>query len=212
MPSLNRRKFLVSASATALGCAGMPATLAAAAPSPFLQSNNPNLLGPREGYTPHIGSVVSMLDWMRMVMLMSVKGMSQKELDFLLDKESNSIGAMLYHLAATDRWYYLNTFKGVKANDIARHRDFQEFNVAMDLGDAGRRELKGHDLDFYLEKLETTREATKKELSQHDDEWLLSADADFPWGPTNNYCKWFHVCEHESNHNGQIKLIRSRIS
>lgn len=30
-------------------------------------------------------------------------------------------------------------------------------------------------------------------------------------GPTNNYCKWFHVCEHESNHNGQIKFLKSRL-
>jgi hypothetical protein len=26
------------------------------------------------------------------------------------------------------------------------------------------------------------------------------------WGPTNNLCKWFHVCEHESHHLGQIDL------
>ena len=29
--------------------------------------------------------------------------------------------------------------------------------------------------------------------------------------PTNNYAKWFHVCEHESNHNGQIKWIAGRL-
>ena len=31
------------------------------------------------------------------------------------------------------------------------------------------------------------------------------------WGPTNNYCKWFHVCEHEANHNGQIKFLKGRV-
>lgn len=208
---INRRKFLINASATTIGCAGMPAALAATAPMAVQKGNNPNLLGPREGYSPHVGSVVSMLDWMRMVMLMSVKGMNQKELDFLLDEDSNSVGAMLLHLAATDRWYFLNTFQGVSASEIDSHDDFQEYRIAMNLGDEGREKIKGYDLDFYMEKLNTTREATKKELAKRNDEWLLTADEKFPWGPTNNYCKWFHVCEHESNHNGQIKLIRSRI-
>jgi hypothetical protein len=27
-----------------------------------------------------------------------------------------------------------------------------------------------------------------------------------PGASTNNYCKWFHVVEHESNHNGQINM------
>ena len=40
---------------------------------------------------------------------------------------------------------------------------------------------------------------------------LMAVDKDWGWGPTNNYCKWFHVCEHESNHNGQIKFFRKRI-
>ena len=51
----------------------------------------------------------------------------------------------------------------------------------------------------------------KKEFARLGDEWLMTVDEDFFWGPTNNYCKWFHVCEHESNHNGQIKYIVKRL-
>jgi hypothetical protein len=29
--------------------------------------------------------------------------------------------------------------------------------------------------------------------------------------PTNNFCKWFHVCEHEANHRGQMIEIRKRL-
>ena len=39
----------------------------------------------------------------------------------------------------------------------------------------------------------------------------MTVDKEWGWGPTNNYCKWFHVCEHESNHNGQIKFLKKRI-
>ncbi|WP_421827862.1 hypothetical protein [Larkinella sp.] len=27
----------------------------------------------------------------------------------------------------------------------------------------------------------------------------------------NTYWKWFHVCEHESNHQGQIAFLKSRL-
>jgi len=171
-----------------------------------------NVLGPRKGYSPHIGSVVSMLDWMRFVMLRAVEGMGQKELDFLLDENANSIGGMLYHLAATDKWYQLHTFEGIDPQAIYNHPEFASFQAAMELGDKGRAEIRGNDLNYYLDILEETRAQTLEKLAQRDDDWLLETDENFPWGPTNNYCKWFHVCEHESNHNGQIKLIRSRIS
>jgi hypothetical protein len=39
----------------------------------------------------------------------------------------------------------------------------------------------------------------------------MAVDKDWPWGPTNNYCKWFHVCEHEAHHTGQIAFLRKRL-
>ncbi len=71
--------------------------------------------------------------------------------------------------------------------------------------------IKGHDLDFYLNLLSETREHTFAEFRKRDDDWLMAVDKSWGWGPTNNYCKWFHVCEHESNHNGQIKFLKKRV-
>jgi len=31
------------------------------------------------------------------------------------------------------------------------------------------------------------------------------------WGPTNNYSKWFQVCEHKVHNNGQIAFLRKRL-
>jgi len=81
----------------------------------------------------------------------------------------------------------------------------------MNLGEPAREAIKGHDLNYYLAILKETREKTLAEFRKRDDNWLMSVDKQWPWGPTNNYCKWFHVCEHESNHNGQIKFLKSRI-
>jgi len=81
----------------------------------------------------------------------------------------------------------------------------------MDLGDAGRETIKGHDLDYYLKILQETRDRTLAEFRKRDDQWLMTVDDKFPWGPTNNFCKWFHVCEHESHHAGQIAFLTSRL-
>jgi hypothetical protein len=48
------------------------------------------------------------------------------------------------------------------------------------------------------------------EFRKRDDKWLATVvtDGDFK---ANNYAKWFHVAEHESNHDGQIKFLKSRV-
>jgi len=174
------------------------------------EESDVNIIGPKKGYSPQIGTLVSMMTWMRSTMLRSVKGMSQKDLDYLLDADSNSIGALLMHLAATDRIYQINTFEGNPLKELPA--SFKEkWEIAMELGELARKTVKGHDLDYYLNLLSETREQTLAEFRKRDDDWLLAVDKTWGWGPTNNYCKWFHVCEHESNHNGQIKMIRKRI-
>jgi len=174
------------------------------------EESDVNIIGPKKGYSPQIGTLVSMMTWMRMVMLSSVKGMTQKDLDFLIDNNANRIGALLLHLAATDAFYHAITFAGISMKQLPEA--FKEkWGMPMELGEPARKGIKGHDLDYYLNILQETREQTLAELRKRDDNWLMTVDKDWGWGPTNNYCKWFHVCEHESNHNGQIKFLKKRI-
>ena len=174
------------------------------------EESDANIIGPKKGYSPQIGTLVSMMTWMRGVVLRSVQGMSQGELDFLLDDKANTIGALLLHLAATDRLYQVASFEGADVKNLPASYT-GKWGVAMDLGDPARKSIKGNNLDYYVNALSETREHTLAEFRKRDDQWLMTVDKTWPWGPTNNYCKWFHVCEHESNHNGQIKLIRKRI-
>ncbi|MEO8475144.1 MAG: DinB family protein [Chryseolinea sp.] len=208
---IDRRDFLKSAPLIATSVLGLTSTLkgpsAVAAPA-FADMSN--IIGPMEGYTPYVGTITSMMNWMRMVILMPVEGMSVGQLDYIHDANSNSIGAMLFHLAATERFYQIHTLEGKKWGDWSED-DTKRFGVASELGDNARKEIKGNNLTFYLDILKEVRQNTLKEFKKRDDKWLLSVDKDWPWGPTNNYCKWFHVCEHESNHNGQIKYIKGRL-
>jgi uncharacterized damage-inducible protein DinB len=202
----SRRNFLKTAAAFSTGVSAI-ALLPQAARS---EDSEVNIIGPKKGYSPQIGTLVSMMAWMRSVVLRSVKGMSQKDLDYVLDDNANSIGSLLMHLAATDRIYQINTFEGNSLKELpASYKE--KWEVAMSLGEPARKAIKGHDLDYYLKLLSETREQTLAEFRKRDDEWLMTVDKSWGWGPTNNYCKWFHVCEHESNHNGQIKFLKKRI-
>lgn len=204
--SNHRRAFLKTSAAIMTGA---PALILAPHVEAMIDPGV-NIIGPKEGYSPQIGTLVSMLTWMRMVVLMSVQGMSQADLDFLLDSKANTIGALLLHLAATDTYYHLHTFEG-KPWGSWDDKIKQKWDIPMGLGEPARKTIKGNNLDYYLNILHETREKTLAEFRKRDDNWLLSVDKQWPWGPTNNYCKWFHVCEHESNHNGQIKFLKSRL-
>ena len=203
-----RRQFIKS---SGLLGAGLLISNPLFADSPSLMPNeNIHLFGKREGYTDQISILVSMMDWMRSTVLRSVENLSQKELDFLLDEESNSIGAMLMHLAATERFYQIHTFEGREWGDFDK-KDTEAWSVGSRLGEEGRKKIKGNPLSYYIDKLEEVREHSLKALKDKQDSWLMESTDFFGDRPTNNYCKWFHVVEHESNHNGQIKYIKGRM-
>lgn len=208
--SFDRRDFIKKSSLIALGTGSLMALPQSTFATSQTSQEDINVIGPKEGFSPQIGTLVSMMNWMRMVMLSPVKGMSIEDLDYLVDDKANSIGAMLWHLASTERFYQIHTFEGKKWGDWDEE-DQLNWSVASGLGDEARQTIKGNSLDFYLQKLTDVREHTLKELSNREDDWLMKVDKEWPWGPTNNYCKWFHVCEHESNHNGQFKFIKSRL-
>lgn len=197
----SRRHFFQSALASALVLS--PAARTAGA--------EPNVLGPVAGYYPQIGTLVAEMTWVRDTVYRSVQGMTLDQVDFLLDNKANRIGALLLHLAATEKLYQLNTFDGVGLQQLEKGSAFKDWAVAMELGEPARKTIKGHTLDYYLKTLRDLREKTLAELRKRDDRWLMLVDKTWPWGPTNNLCKWFHVCEHESHHDGQIGLLRARV-
>jgi uncharacterized damage-inducible protein DinB len=210
---INRRSFLRISGALACGFTGTAVCLplvAATDAQPFSPEQRPNIFGPREGYSPQVGTLVSMLNWMRGAILPPVQGLTVAQLDHLHDAKANSIGALLLHLAAMERLYQIHTFEGKKWGDVDTETE-KQWGTPARLGEEARKSIKGHDIGYYLDKLKATRERTLAELRNRDDAWLTRVDSEWVWGPTNNYCKWFHVCEHESHHNGQITWLKGRL-
>jgi hypothetical protein len=202
----SRRDFLKTTAALTTGLSG----LALLSQPALSEDSGLTIVGPRKGYSAEIGTLTSMMAFMRDQVLRSVKAMSQQDLDFLLDAKANTIGALLVHLAAIESFFQVNTFEGLSGKKLPEA--FKEkWGMPMELGEPARKSIKGNNLDHYLNILNETREKTLAEFRKRDDAWLMAVDKDWPWGPTNNYCKWFHVTEHEANHNGQIKFLKSRL-
>jgi Protein of unknown function (DUF664) len=209
----DRRTFLKSSTVLSAGLCGL---FRETLPTPALaQAKDPeglDIIGPKPGYSPQVGTLVSMLTWMREAngIITATKGLTEADLDHLFDANANSIGALMLHLAATETYYQMNTFDGMKWDSWSKSIK-EKWDPAMDLGDAGRKTIKGHDRDYYLNILREVRAKSLAEFKKRDDAWLMSVDKDWPWGPTNTYCKWFHVCEHEAHHTGQIAMLRKRL-
>jgi hypothetical protein len=207
--SSNRRNFLRNTTFLALGSTVLSSLhniVSAEEPAKEGLFN----IGPVKGYSPQIGTLVSMLNYNRSTVINSVKKMTMAQLDHLHDEHANTIGALIMHLGATDKFYQINTFEG---RQEFNEEEKKVWGSAMELGDEGRKNIKGKEVSYYLDMINEVRAKTLDELKKKDDKWLMAIDPEWskPGEPLNTYWKWFHVCEHESNHRGQIAFLKSRL-
>ena len=166
--------------------------------------NAQNMINPVKGYSPQIGTTVSMMADLKKRVTRSVVNLSQEETDFLLDDKANRIGAMILHLAAVEKYYQLYTFenRGFNAEEA------KEWNVALDLGDNSRTELVDKPIEYYLKIWDDVRAESLRLLKTKDDKWFAKK---VKGSSMNNHWAWYHVMEHQANHMGQIRLIIARL-
>jgi uncharacterized damage-inducible protein DinB len=146
-----------------------------------------------------------MLSYARLTLLEAVKGLSPEELDHLHDASSNTIGALLAHAAGVEHWYQVVTFEERKPSASEE----APWLAALDLGEEGRRQIRGRELHSYVDDLARTREITLAALAERDDAWLERPLAAAP--EMNAHWAWFHVAEDEISHRGQIRWLRARL-
>ena len=160
---------------------------------------------PLPGYTPIIGRLVGILLYARHTTLAAVDGMSIAELDHLHDDASNSIGALLAHIAVVERGYHLLTFD----ERAPSPQEQSSWEPALTLGAEGRRLLRGQPLEHYVQALAESRRLTLEGLAARDDAWLERTLRAAP--AMNAHWAWFHAAEDEINHRGQIRWLRARL-
>jgi hypothetical protein len=131
---LNRRNFLRGSVGMAVGLCTLGALLESAA-----GAETAWIIGPQPGFTPEIGTLTSMLAFTRRQVEHNVKGLSQQDLDYLLDGNANTI-------VVKKKW-----------------------DIPMNLGEPARKAIKGNSLDYYLDALHQAREKSLAEFRQRDD-------------------------------------------
>jgi uncharacterized damage-inducible protein DinB len=147
-----------------------------------------------------------MLNYVRSTTLAAVAGLGVGQLDYLHDAQSNSIGALLLHIAGAEVGYQAATFFDRGLSD----QEKQEWGAALALNERTRNEIRGHELSHYVSRLEQVRAITLAELGRRTDGWLEERTSSVTGPEVNNYFKWFHVFGHEINHRGQIRWLRTR--
>src|ERR1700720_3518589 len=181
----SRRGFIKRTATMTAGLAGLGMIPGFAADT---ADTGVNIIGPKPGYSPQVGTMVSMLTWIQEAVVRPVAGMTKQDLDYLFDAHANSIGALLLHLAATETYYQMNTFQGMKW-DSWPDEVKKKWDIPMNLGEPARKAIKGNSLDFYLTALHESREKNLAEFRKRDDKWLtiVANEGDFK---ANNYAKW----------------------
>ena len=168
--------------------------------SPFLIQELP-------GFTPQISNLVVMMNYARYTTLAAVQNLTTSQLDYLHDAQSNTIGALLGHIAAVEVAYQVDTFEG---RGLAV-KEQQQWATFLDLGEEARKEIRGQPLKYYVQLLTDVRQKTLSEFAKRTDDWLYEQAPFWGYQPANNYFKWFHVFEDEINHRGQIRWLCKRL-
>ena len=156
-----------------------------------------------EGYSPQIGTMVSMLEDLRHRITEQVKDLDQAQTDFQYDEDANSIGALLMHLVSTEVYYQMEALEISPWTEAEQNR----LNVAGELNEKVKNILKGKPVQYYLDLWNEVRQKTLSGLKNKDDAWFAS---DYEEG-INNHFIWYHVMEHSANHMGQIATIKNRL-
>ena len=173
---------------------------------------NPRIVtcDPVEGFTPQIGRYVAQMNEVRADLKEQLDGLSIGQLDWHPDERTESIGTSLLHINAVE-WSWIH-------EDILGRPDTEYPGVweeAMPIR-VGVPQVTGRPLEWYLAKLDATRERTLEVLRGFTDADLprLVGEAEPPPGLekrsylyTIDWIIW-HLIQHESAHLGQIELLR----
>ncbi len=123
----------------------------------------------KENFTEKIGELVSMLEHSREVTLNEVSNLNQKDLDYLANESSNSIGSLLLHIASIEFVHQVISFEN---RDLTKE-EYAKWEIALELGDGARGVIKNHSIDYYLEELSQVRNNTITYLKEKKDSWLF---------------------------------------
>jgi len=165
---------------------------------------NQNLINPLDGYEPAIATWLWALQDARQRSLDSFKGLNDQTLNWVLDVATNSIGTLLYHIAAVEMSWLYEDILG--ADDFPPEIDsLMKYDVREDGGKLTP--VINESLTSHLDRLSKCRQYL---LSAFEG---MSVDEFRRPRKMNDYevtPEWVihHLMQHEAEHRGQIGEIR----
>lgn len=162
------------------------------------------ILEPLPNYDPLVGVWLSAYQDTRRRTLRTLEGLEQHLIDWQPAWGSNSISALLYHLAAIEAdWLF---------TDILEQREFppqvnELFPYDVLDGDGNLTVIPEVSLEIHLERLTTMRDYFMKAMRAITDEYFRRVRK-FPEYQVTPEWVIHHLMQHEAEHRGQIMTIR----
>jgi uncharacterized damage-inducible protein DinB len=161
---------------------------------------------PLAGYEPDIGRWLWALEDTRRATQVGLADITQPELDWTPPGEGNSIGTLLYHVAAIELdWLYTEVLEG-RAPWPQEVADL--FRVEVRDGQGRLSLIQGVGLSDHIYRLDVVREhllEAFRVMTVHEFHQLRS----FPAYDVTPEWVLHHLIQHEADHRGQIELLRS---
>ena len=160
---------------------------------------------PITGFAPRIGSYLAQLEDVRERTKRYAEGLSSSQLTWFPNPRVESIGTLLLHIAAVETSWI--------QEDIVRKPMGEEWKIGFPIR-FGIPQISGEPLEFFLEKLDSSRTMTRQvlaELTDADlDRSITSLDDERSADAQRYTIEWilYHLVEHEAHHKGQIAVMK----
>ena len=150
---------------------------------------------PALGYDNHVGQLISIMDSVRMYTIGITRNLNTNQLDYRIDKESNTIGSLLMHIGAME--YF--TLKQFFSENKYFLTEFEKWIPYTSI------------IGFYINAISEVRNISKSLLKSKSDSWLMEDLYMTKKIKANKYFKIFHLAQDEASHTGQILYMLKRI-
>ncbi|WP_170864660.1 DinB family protein [Aquimarina spongiae] len=147
------------------------------------------------------------MEYIRNETIRITKDLSVTDLDFRFDKDANSIGTLLMHIAALEFKFVLNFLFKRPFNNEEKEKYAPAMPIFMH-----KNLIKGNPITYYQSELLHVRKQTLSQYEMIKDEWLQQ-EVITPMGEKigNHLYLNKHILFDEVSHQGQIKLIKKRL-